>query len=256
MLLLDGSSSMFEPRETRWDLAFEALMSEEGPVKELEADVRFGFANFRGSIAPHTETDAACADIASVDFAFDNYEAIRELYEGLGDDWTETTKWETPTGHAVNRATEALVADGATTGGKYIVLITDGNPNTCMTLDPQCGQDRSVLAVQNAYAAGIKTYAIGIGDIIEDTLNSGCEPALTRCGTAHLQDLANAGQGLGVEPPPADGIYSTCGYEVGNVFLASYSSPSRNALFYSAGDVTELAAGIRAVLETIVADSQ
>ena len=61
------------------------------------------------------------------------------------------------------------ITDG---GSKYIVLATDGEPDTCpgtcvgptcpvpdrpgWPRDPQCGQDRSVAAVQEAFKQGIK----------------------------------------------------------------------------------------------------
>src|SRR5262249_24932837 len=78
---------------------------------------------------------------------------------------------------------------------KYILLVTDGNPDRCGEPDPQCGQDDAITAVQAAFAAGISTYVVGIGDITAATNDPGC---WGRCGPLHLQDLANAGAGLPV----------------------------------------------------------
>lgn len=253
LLLVDGSSSMFEPR-TVWDAAFDALMSEDGPVNRLEDQIRFGFSLYRGAFAMHAETDEACADISSVDFAFDNYAAIKALYETLDDDYEVTVKWETPTGHAITRATEALLADAAD-GPRYIVLITDGNPNTCTTLDPQCGQDRAVHAVQRAWQQGIETFAIGLGDVVLEPLSGGCYAEISRCGPDHLQDLANAGQGQAVVEPPTGYQYTACVMET-EEYLASYSAEGGDATAYSTTTPEELRSAIADVLDTIVEHSQ
>ncbi len=254
LLLLDGSSSMFEPR-TVWDAAFDALMNEDGPVSERQAQIRFGFSLYRGAIAMHQETDEACADISSVDFAFDNYEAIKALYETLDDDYDITVKWETPTGHAITRATDALLADSGD-GPRYIVLITDGNPNTCATLDPQCGQDRAVYAVQRAWQQGVETFAIGLGDVVTNPLSGGCRPEYSRCGSQHLQDLANAGQGQPVVEPPEQYRYSECVLNETEEYLASYAAEGGDAAAYSTTNLEELEAAVSDVLELIVEHSQ
>ena len=45
LILVDNSSSMFEPRADLWDALYNALMSADGPVKGLEDKIRFGFAS-------------------------------------------------------------------------------------------------------------------------------------------------------------------------------------------------------------------
>jgi hypothetical protein len=255
LLLLDGSSSMFEPREELWDMAFDVLMDENGPINQLKDEIRFGFSLYRGAFAIHQETDAACADISSVDFAFDNYDAIRALYETLDDDYDITVKWETPTGHAITRATKALL-DDSSDGPRYLVLITDGNPNTCATPDPQCGQDRAVYAVQEAWKQGIETFPIGLGDIISDPSSGGCEPTYQRCGPDHLQDIANAGQGQPVVEPPMQYQFSQCVMNETQGYLSSYSAEGGDAPAYSTTTPAEFASAISDVLETIVEHSQ
>ncbi|HLV68423.1 MAG TPA: vWA domain-containing protein [Polyangiaceae bacterium] len=256
VLLVDNSSSMFEPREMLWDPLYSALMDPAtGVVKQLENKVRFGFASFKGSSSPHPEDDAACADIQSVPPTLGNHSTIDTLYRDLGDDWMPGLKWETPTGHAIARVAADLAAFTADPPGpKYILLVTDGNPNTCKTLDPQCGQDLSVKAAQDAWAQGIGTFVVGIGDIV--TTNTGCTVMQARCGTQHLQDLANAGQGLPVQEPPAEYQYQNCitNYppDFPAVLQATYSSTPGNAQYFTATSQNELTLAIQGLLNRVL----
>jgi hypothetical protein len=124
--------------------------------------------------------------------------------------------WETPTGHALKRVAVTLSAFNPDPAGrKYIFLLTDGNPNTCRVGDPQCGQDLSVKAAQDARVLGITTLILGFGDVV--MANTGCTPAYMPCGERHLQDMANAGTARPVETPPADYWYQPCAIaETGN----------------------------------------
>jgi hypothetical protein len=128
-----------------------------------------------------------------------NYEEIGAVYDLISYS-EELPKWETPTPYAINHTATALIADSEAPGEKYILLFTDGNPNTCVTLDPKCGQDLAIKATQDAFTSGIGLRVVGLGEIVANP-NSGCSP-YARCGEAHLQDLANAGVGAPVLPPP------------------------------------------------------
>jgi hypothetical protein len=230
LLLVDNSSSMFEKDQNKagaiapWDLLYSTLMADTGIVKSLQDKVRFGFTSYKGNPAAQmNETDPACADLKSVSYALNNFDAINTTYKALGTEWMPGTKWETPTGHAFARAATDLAA--LTTdppGPKNIILVTDGNPNTCQIVDPQCGQDLSIKAVQDAFAAGIRTYTIGIGEVI--TGNVGCEPAWGRCGPDHLQDLANAGLGMPVMQPPEQFVWQNCADRYGRVLQGTYAT--------------------------------
>ena len=65
---------------------------------------------------------------------------------------------------------------------RILVLATDGEPDTCEQPKPNEGQQESIDAAAHAYANGIPVYVIGIGDDV---------------GMEHLQDVANAGAGVG-----------------------------------------------------------
>jgi hypothetical protein len=254
LMLVDNSSSMFEPRETLWDALYQALMSDTGPVKGLQSQIRFGFASYKGFLGT-SEEDPACAEIESVAPALDNYAAIDTLYTDLGTQWTGNGQaWETPTGHAIGRVLgdlSALQTDPP--GPKYILLVTDGNPNTCQVPNPQCGQDFTVKAVQDAYAAGVGTIPFGLGDIVAQP-NDGC-PHSARCGELHLQDIANAGAGLPVEAPPPELVYEQCNDKIGKMLIGAYSATSpvaENAKYFTASTPETLATELTALLSSVV----
>ncbi len=250
LLLVDNSSSMFEPRDKLWDPLYNVLMKPtDGIVASLQSKVRFGFTSYRGS---STANDPACPNMFEVDYKLDNFTPIDTLYKQQGAEWKQGVKWETPTGAAIKKAAEKLAAYTADPPGpKYILLVTDGNPNTCAALDPQCGSDESIKAVQDAKAMGIGTFAVGIGDIIAG--NSGCEPAWGRCGPLHLQDLANAGQGLAVAAPPDQLKYQAC--TPTQMLAATYAGAAETpgaAPFYTAANAAELETAIKGLLNSVV----
>jgi hypothetical protein len=171
----------------------------------------------------------------------------------LGAEYVQGVKWETPTGHAISRVVPGLaeyVADPP--GPKFILLVTDGNPNTCLVLDPQCGQDQTIKAVQDAFAAGIGTFVLGIGDIVSD--NTGCVPAQARCGVDHLTDIMNAGQGQPVVQPPAEYVYQKCVAPMGGAgtLTAAYSPTGGTAMALSATNASAIGPALEGLLTGFV----
>ncbi len=250
LLLVDNSSSMFEPADKLWTPLYNVLMKPgDGIVASLQDKVRFGFTSYRGS---SMQNDPACPNLFEVDYKLGNFEPIDTQYKLQGAEWKQGVKWETPTGAAIQKAAAKLAAYVADPPGpKYILLVTDGNPNTCAALDPQCGSDESIKAVQEAKAIGIGTFAVGIGDIIAG--NSGCETAWGRCGPLHLQDLANAGQGLPVAAPPDQLKYQAC--TPTHTLAATYAGAAETpgtAKFYTAANAADLETAIRGLLNSVV----
>jgi hypothetical protein len=199
VVLVDRSKSMFENdagsvRAQLWDPLEDALTNaSDGVIPQLQSEVRFGFAAYNRDAAA---TVAACPSLARVPIGLGNGAAIASAYSAAGVVPNDYYKWDTPTAESVQAVTAELMAFPES-GPRYILLVTDGNPDRCGEADPQCGQDDSIAAVQAAFAVGITTYVVGIGDIaITDTNpTSGC---WGRCGPDHLRDLANAGMGLPV----------------------------------------------------------
>lgn len=248
-LLLDGSSSMFE--NEGWAQAYDALITS-GTLDSFEGKLDLGLAVFQGTdmLDATSEDDPACATLTEVDFSTMGTSGIKDALDTVAATWMVGVKWETPTGHAVRRATAELegveVAEGTR---KYILLVTDGEPNTCQVLDPQCGQDNVIKAVQDARAAGIRTLVVALGDIAAGT--SSCSTP-GRCGDDHLKDVANAGAGLPVEPPEEGYRFQQC--IPNNELSASYAEVGGggDARFYSSANSEGLVAELTAALQSIV----
>jgi hypothetical protein len=232
---------MFAP--SVWMPTYEALLGAGGPVERYQDRVRFGFAGYRGP-GQTAEDDPACADITRVPFELQNSASIREVYGALQ---TLRGYWETPTGHALTRVTEDLLAEPPE-ARKYILLFSDGAPDTCMTIKPQCGQDRAVFAVQEAWRAGIETRAIGVGYGTEYD----CNPDESRCNLDHFSDLANAGRGKPVTLPPAAYMTLPCVAETGGKLLAEYFEQGAAEPYSWAQNPEELRAAVDAILEEIL----
>ena len=91
----------------------------------------------------------------------------------------------TPTPPAIDQTVALFAANPPPMGSPpIIVLATDGLPNSCGGADTQA---ESVTAAANAYAAGIRTFVLGIAGV-----NDG-----------FLQNMANAGQGVQQGQPDA-----------------------------------------------------
>lgn len=189
MLLVDRSGSMTATFGTsnRWDATYDTLMnSTTGVVKGLEGRVRFGAALYTslngsgGTEALEGQPAGTCPMMATVAPAIGNHAAIDAMYMPKG------VKTDTPTGASIV-ATTAILNQVTEPGPKIIVLATDGIPDSCSIPNPDNNTERAATALEStdaaqaAFAAGIQTYVISVGDDV---------------GAAHLQDMANAGSGL------------------------------------------------------------
>jgi hypothetical protein len=272
-IVVDNSSSMYEPREELFDRLYDALMNPTtGAIRPLEEKVRFGFASFRSPDETRVpESDESCAQITTVPYALNNFATIDTTYQAVGADGRRPdgcgttpnepncgeTDWETPTGHALTRVAADLgMFTPDTPGRKYILFVTDGTPNTCMVPNPNCGQDLALKAVQDAYTAGIGTFVIGIGNIVRD--NPGCNTTSMRCGEDHLQDVANAGAGQPVEPPPMNYWYEQCSTQHSGTNpgtpAATYaaSAAGGTAEYYTATTAEELRIALSGLLTSVI----
>jgi hypothetical protein len=178
LLLIDQSGSMDEDfgSGSRWNVLYQTLMNEStGIVTDLQTTVRFGLALYTGG--------DSCPSIIDVPIALDNRDAIDDVYADEG------PEGDTPTGDSIDAVLPSIV-NFAEEGPKYIVLATDGEPDTCEDGDDEVGgREESIAAAQNAFAAGIGLFVISVGDDV---------------GEDHLQDVADAGAGFPIGSETAE----------------------------------------------------
>jgi hypothetical protein len=186
VLLIDQSGSMTAPfgAGTRWDVLYATLMDPAtGIVPQLQTQVRFGLALYTGV------GDATCPNTTEVGVALGNYAAMDAVYQPA------VPIAETPTGDSITKILPILSAV-TEEGPKVIVLATDGEPDTCEVPNPQNGQAEAIAAAQAAFAMGVSTYIIAVGDQVSEQ---------------HQQDMANAGTGLPLDGSMGDAPYFPAG---------------------------------------------
>jgi hypothetical protein len=184
-LLVDRSGSMFtcagssplspacaDPNNTAWAVLRTGALQ---VVRQLQGHVRLGFGAFTGNVASGT-----CPAFDQVSTALDNYGAIETLYSSLG---ALGSKAETPVGAALDRAKTVLQNDPSQ-GPKYILFVTDGEPDFCDDGLTVCPTDSVVARLQAFKAGGITTLIFGVQ-------NGGS----TAVPLQTLQAFANAGAG-------------------------------------------------------------
>jgi hypothetical protein len=204
LIVVDRSSSQWdgEPNHN-WEPVKAGLID---VISKVQDKINIGLVTYTG------QNGGACPDmvppLANVTFAKGNLDSIRSALEAIQ---KPTFKGETPTAAAINQAVPVLLA-AAPGGEKFILLVTDGDPDFCNDGDQVCPMDAVVGAVQAAKTQGIGTTVFG----------------LQRTGVAlsgqHLTDVANAGAGLPVRQPiqrledfqgrcqgPALGTYAAAG---------------------------------------------
>ncbi|MCA9651004.1 MAG: VWA domain-containing protein [Myxococcales bacterium] len=173
-LVVDQSGSMDEDfgGVTRWEATENTLVGNNGVVTRLQSSIRFGVSLY------HNNLVGACPDVLTLPPQLDAADEISGLLA------MNMPGGDTPTGESFDVVLTDVLAD-PWEGDKVIVLVTDGEPDTCDIPEPmgpeiQQARDRSTEAVTAAFDAGIRTFVIGVSTgIAED----------------HLQDLANAGVG-------------------------------------------------------------
>ena len=204
-LLVDQSGSMFECRtnggaksatanecanhaDTSWYPLRDGVLQ---VVQQLGSTVRFGFSAFTGEIG-----DAMCPTLDPVSPALDNAAAISARYKGL----VPPKKGETPTRAALVQVGDLLAKDTQAPGEKFILFVTDGQPDYCDDGNPLCPPDSVVGELQTLATANIHTLVFGISS------------PLTTISDAVLAAFANAGAGkpVGYLNPDVNAIYDQC----------------------------------------------
>jgi hypothetical protein len=190
------------PGGTRWTVLRDALVNPTtGIIAQLQSSVRFGLTLYTSHNGGPT-----CPVLTQVSPALDNFDVIAPVYNNANPDT------DTPTGESIDAVVEQLLTFSEP-GPKYIVLATDGEPDTCAVPNPQNGQPEAIAAAQNAHTNSIDLFilSVGQGDV----------------SLGHLQDMANAGVGL-----PVGG--------------------AEHAPYYEANDQTQLAAAFNSIIGQVL----
>jgi uncharacterized protein YegL len=137
----------------------------------------------------------------------DNFTAIKSAYDAIT---APSYKGETPTSRAIDEVAKVLGKESAGTP-KFILLVTDGEPDFCDDPNVTCSRDAVVASVQHAKTQGIGTFIFSVGGSVDRT---------------HLQDVANAGVGESVQDRQM-AVFYQC-----NGGTASYATQSGSAPFY------------------------
>jgi hypothetical protein len=163
--------------QARWDSVEDALVGPDGLVRRLDSIARFGLTLYwkPGEDAPAMSDGEMCASTDGVAIAanLENAESIASAFDD------NSPGGYTPTAEALESVTDALIAMPPPEGPKVYLLATDGAPNGCDEDGVDVDRSNSVAAVKRAFDLGIETFVLGVS--FDDD---------------HLQDLANAGQGM------------------------------------------------------------
>lgn len=187
MVLIDRSGTMVQGfgGTDRWRAVYQTLMGQGGVITSLQDRVRFGAAlytsinGFGGNQGADGQPAGTCPMLAAVAPALDNAAAIDAMYA------PRAPIEDTPTGAALRAMITELEKVDAP-GPKAVIVATDGEPDTCTQPDPDGtpeGRAEAISAAEDAFAAGVETYIISVGNGVAEE---------------HLQDMANAGVGLQV----------------------------------------------------------
>ena len=176
LLLIDQSQSMTFPfgSSTRWDVLRQAIVDpDNGLLAALDQSARIGLMIYTGQGG--FANPLGCPLITEVEARFGNVDEVRSVYLAAA----PMQGGDTPTGESIDRAARAL-AGITSSAPKYLLLATDGQPDTCTQPKPSQGLPEALAAAQRAYDQGIRMYTLGVSDGLDSW---------------RLQQLANAGAG-------------------------------------------------------------
>jgi hypothetical protein len=163
-----------------------------------------------------TAVESSCTTAADTPWSkLDNHDAIKAVYDGLPfqPNTNESgKKFETPASQSLGLIGANLLAD-TTEGAKYILYVTDGEPDYCGDGNALCPPDGVVGTLQKLKTSGITTIVIGIKSMIATDLPAGVLEAFANAGageptvaplrgaTAKIEDIYDACYNTGA---PAD----------------------------------------------------
>lgn len=174
VLIIDRSGSMralfrrwtpMFPSASRWEVVREILVGARGGEGIVHS------TSARIGMSTYTTEAGECPFIRFVPPARGNAEALRVELESLA------PAGGTPTAEALRDALARVPEHRRGDEPVSFLLATDGAPGAC---GPDGGETGVVAATREAFAEGVRTFVIGVGD---------------ETSAAHLQDVANAGIG-------------------------------------------------------------
>lgn len=246
VLLVDRSGSMWDNKvgqNTFWDILKPAILT---VVQEFESEVKFSFTAYTAPEQSGPARSATCPTyVDSEPPQLNNGASIQSAYDLAS---TKIDRSETPTIYAIEDAVELLLGLGADSGPKYIVLVTDGQPDFCDSQTGDCALLETIGVLQDAYNKGIGTIVVGL---VSDS--GGDSVTLAR----NLQLFANAGAGVEVpNPNPPQNTYDWCWSQIYGKPTANYpptwGTPTEDAqLHLPEQDTASLTAAIGGVIRGV-----
>ncbi len=132
-ILVDRSGSMFD--SMAWDPLRAGVL--DVVVESSQADIRFGFGAFTG------EVGQTCPMFDKVPIALNNSDAIADRLQEA----RQAPERRDPTAKVLTQVRDILKADSSP-GDKYILFVTDGEPDYCDDPNPICPVDSVISALQ------------------------------------------------------------------------------------------------------------
>ncbi len=171
IVMVDRSGSMFdcisEPSlqpscKDKSDTPWEKLrIAVESVIESLQGQVRFGFATVTGT---DPSAGGKCPELDSVPPDLNNYTKIQTKYDAL-EFQPETNqpgkKFESPASFVLQQVGMELAAD-TFPGDKYVLFLTDGQPDYCDDSNVLCAPDSVIMALQNLKKQNITTIVMGL----------------------------------------------------------------------------------------------
>jgi hypothetical protein len=176
-LLVDRSGSMSgtDIPPTRYQAEENGLFGTGGAVVTNQANVYFGATLFAGDQTPCLTVTGFTAPRA-----LNNSNALQTLLMN-----NPPNNGSTPTADAIDAVTADFGVNKPPPGSPpYILLTTDGEPNSCTNV---ASTGPSIASAKAAYAKGIGLFIVGLANLGNDQ---------------YLQDMANAGTGKPTGQPP------------------------------------------------------
>lgn len=245
LFLIPHDSGMFDhpsPEHSYLMMAKEALVGPEGELAAFQGRLQMGGIFFadRGTCPSAAYAKPGSAVVTDIADYFDQLFDSREMWTG-----PDYRSYE-PVKDAVEYAADQLEGNN-----RHVVLLTTGFPDTCADgPDYVCLTDPTVRALQDAYAKGITTHVIGLGDA-PDLDHSYSEYETPDSYERYLAQLANAGSGQPVrqllEYPS-----NSCALD-GVRPVAAFSDSSGTGSAYQAKSAADIALAVRAILGSICA---